>query len=120
MKVFDEIKQNACHAITFLPSDNPKEETVIQGLHYKNHGETIKTESTLGDLYDIIIFRKGKDNKFCDFEEFDAILACPYTYSKRMYNDKFYGIVAKKTTTSQDVFNTLSDRVRELVNGKAV
>ena len=117
-KVFDEIKKAECHAITFLPSDKPEEETVIQGLHYKEHGKKIETESDLGDLYDIIIFRR--DNKgYSDLEQFEAILVCPFTYSDRMYNGKYFGVVAKKTTSSGEVVKSLLEKINELVHGES-
>ena len=117
LKVFQEAKKANCHALTFLPSDRPEENAVIQGLHYKDAGVTIKTQSDIGDLYDIIIFRGNEVDGYHDLERFEAILACPYTYSNRMYQGHYYGIVAKKTTTSEDIVESIVSKLGDLVYG---
>lgn len=117
LKVFNEMKKVKCHAITFLPSENPEEQAIIQGLHYKNHGETVKTQSDIGELYDIIIFRGDVQDGYTDLEKFEAILSCPYTYSERMYNGNYFGFVAKRTTTSSEVVESLLEKIGDLVYG---
>jgi hypothetical protein len=117
LKVFNEMKKVACHAITFLPSEKPEEQAIIQGLHYKEHGETIKTQSDMGDLYDIIIFRGDVKDGYTDLEKFEAVLACPYTYSDRMYHGNYFGLVAKRTTTSNEVVESLLEKIGDLVYG---
>jgi len=111
------MKQAECHAITFLPSENPEEQAIIQGLHYKEHGETIKTQSDVGDLYDIIIFRGGIEDGYTDLEQFEAVLSCPFTYSNRMYQGDYFGVVAKKTTKSSEVVESLLEKIGDLVYG---
>lgn len=111
------MKEVKCHAITFLPSDKPEEQSVIQGLHYKDHGETIKTQSDMGDLYDIILFRGDEKEGYTDLEKFEAILVCPYTYSNRMYHGNYFGVVAKKTSTSSEVVEMILERIGDLVYG---
>ena len=78
---------------------------------------TIKTQSDIGDLYDIIIFRGNEVDGYHDLERFEAILACPYTYSNRMYQGHYYGIVAKKTTTSEDIVESIVSKLGDLVYG---
>jgi hypothetical protein len=117
LKVFDEMKKVKCHAITFLPSEEPEEQAIIQGLHYKEEGEIIKTQSDVGDLYDIIIFRGDVKDGYTDLEKFEAVLSCPYTYSNRMYHGDYFGFVAKKTTTSNEVVESLLEKIGDLVYG---
>lgn len=112
-KVFQEMKKNNCDAITFLPRQSEILDTEIHGLTYKDHG--VKAEgSDIGDLFDITLFRK-KGGKFCDIERFDAILACPYTYANRLLDSNYYGIVAKKTSTSDNVVNSFENRIYKLL-----
>ena len=117
LKVFDEMKKVKCHAITFLPSEEPEEQAIIQGLHYKDEGKTIETQSDVGDLYDIIIFRGDVEDGYGDLEHFEAILSCPFTYSNRMYHGKYFGVVAKKTTTSGEVIDSLLEKIGDLIYG---
>lgn len=116
-EIFTKMKQAECHAITFLPSENPEEQAIIQGLHYKEHGDTIKTQSDIGDLYDIIIFRGDVKDGYTDLEKFEAVLSCPYTYSDRMYHGDYFGLVAKRTTTSSEVVESLLEKIGDLVYG---
>ena len=58
-------------------------------------------------IYDIIIFRGDEKRGYTDVERFEAVLSCPFTYSDRMYHGKYYGIVAKKTTTSDDIVDSI-------------
>jgi hypothetical protein len=112
-KIFQEIKDQKCDAITFLPRQGQLLDTEIHGLTY--HDKGIKAKGTdIGDLFDITIFRR-KDNKYCDIERFDAILACPYTYSSTMFDGNYYGIVAKKTSTSDNVINSFEKRITKLL-----
>jgi hypothetical protein len=116
-EIFVKMKDAKCHAIAFLPSENPEEQAIIQGLHYKELGDTIKTQSDIGDLYDIIIFRGDIDKGFSDLEQFEAVLSCPFTYSDRMYHGNYYGVVAKKTTTSNEVVDSLIEKIGDLIYG---
>ena len=116
-EIFAKMKEAKCEAIAFLPSEDPKEIAIIQGLHYKEQGDVVKTESDVGDLYDVIIFRGDIDEGFGDLEQFEAILSCPFTYSNRMYDGNYFGVVAKKTTTSGEVVNSLLEKIGDLIYG---
>jgi hypothetical protein len=116
-EIFKKMKEAKCHAIAFLPSENPEEQAIIQGLHYKDHGEIVKTQSDIGDLYDIIIFRGDIDDGFGELEQFEAVLSCPFTYSDRMYHGNYFGIVAKKTSTSGEVVKSLLEKIGDLIYG---
>lgn len=109
-ETFRKMKSELCDAITFLPSTETEGETVIQGLTYKEKGETIGS-SSIGDLFDIILFREGPD-EYYDNEQFQAILVCPYTYSEKIMRDGHFGMIARKTTTS----NTVVEPFRTSIN----
>lgn len=110
---FKKIKEENCDAITFLPnSDNPND-TQISGLVYKVRGDSVGA-STLGDLFDIILFRENEEEYYGN-EQFEAILVCPYTYSEKMMNDGHFGMIARKTTTSKEVVEPFRLRINELI-----
>jgi len=80
----------------------------IMGSEYVNPGEKIGG-SSLGDLYHIVLFRDSKENRdeYDDVDTFEAILACPLEYASGLINGGFYGIIAKKTTTSHNLMDKL-------------
>ena len=115
---FLEIKNNKCDAICFFPSSENLEQTVVHGLTYVEAGDSIGA-STLGNSYDIVTFRESDDG-FYDKEHYQAILVCPYTYSEKVLSDGFYGIVAKRTTTSEDVLNLFMNKIDFLIGDEDV
>jgi hypothetical protein len=116
-EIFVKMKEAKCHAIAFLPSEDPEEQAIIQGLHYKDEGEIVKTESDVGELYEIIIFQGDIDDGFSQLEQFEAVLSCPFTYSDRMYHGNYFGVVAKKTSTSGEVVESLLEKIGDLIYG---
>lgn len=111
-EIFKRIKDNNCHAITILPSVEEGKESIIQGLVYNEQGEKIGG-SSMGDMFHITMFRDSEEG-FTDKESFEAILVCPYTYSEKLMKDGWFGMIAMKTSTSQDIidkFNMLVDDV---------
>ena len=74
---------------------------------YNKKGENLGG-SREGKSYDIILFRMG-DEGVLDLDKFEAILTEPRVYISRMIKDDWYGLVARKTTTSntmvQDIFD---------------
>ena len=94
--------------IMFVP--HPEDETLtnVTIASYKKYGEKIGG-TALGDFYDIILFRMNEEDDIIDLEKFEAILVDPKVYVSRMVKDDWYGLVAKKTTTSGDfVANTFA------------
>jgi hypothetical protein len=75
---------------------------------YANPGEKIGGNS-LGDLYHIVLFRESKENseEYDDVDEFEAILACPLEYASGLIPGGFFGIIARKTTTSDKLVNKI-------------
>jgi len=111
---FSLIKAQECDAILILPATDKPGETSIQGLTYKEPGDKIGG-SELGDLFDIVSFRQTGDEEFDDLEHFQAILVCPYTYSEKMFEDGFLGLIARVTTTSKDMVERVTMRIGELI-----
>lgn len=86
-------------AIFFIPHEDDDTLTNINVASYKKEGEKIGG-TEMGDFYDIILFRMSEEDNVTDLERFEAILVDPRVYISRMVKDDWYGLVAKKTTSS--------------------
>jgi hypothetical protein len=82
---------------------------------YNTPSEKLKG-SDMGDLYDIIIFPEEPPKMP---ERFSAVLSSPTHYVSRMIEDGFLGVVARKTTTSDefmdDTFKQMNVTVSEYI-----
>jgi hypothetical protein len=101
------LKDNKFDFFTFLAGDADGKIQVM-GSEYANPGEKLGGNS-LGDLYHIVLFRDSDENseEYDNFDEFEAILACPLEYASGLIPGGFYGIIARKTTTSHKLMNRL-------------
>jgi hypothetical protein len=92
--------------IFFVPAED-ETQVKIEVAKYKEMGDKIGG-SELGDLYEIILFRMDEEFNVIDLDKFEGILIEPREYVTRMIKDDWYGMVTKKTTTSDklttDVF----------------
>lgn len=92
--------------IFFTPHDEEEELVKIEVAKYKESGEKVDG-SAMGDSYEIIVFRLNETDDIIDLDRFDGILIEPREYVSRMIKSDWYGMVTKKTTTS----NKLTDDV---------
>jgi hypothetical protein len=106
------LKNDKFDFLTFLDGD--KENSIqIQGQDYANPGEKIGG-SALGDAYHIILFRNDEaEDKYVDFDHFDAILPDPLEYISGLIPSGWLGIIAKKTTTSQKIVDKIVDKMQK-------
>ena len=107
LSVFQKLK--SFDTIFFVPNPESEDnnEVQIEVAQYKEAGEKIGG-SEMGDLYDIIVFRLDEECNVTDLDKFEGILVEPREYVSRMIKDDWYGMVSRKTTTSDklttDVF----------------
>lgn len=101
------LKEKKLDFFTFLAGDE-EGRIDIMSSEYANPGEKIGG-NTLGDMYHIVLFRDSKENpeEYDEVDDFEAILACPLEYASGLIPGGFYGIIARKTTTSQKLVNKL-------------
>ena len=112
LECFKEFKEDNPDAIFFLPGDE-KDQLHIEGATYKEAGEKLGG-SYLGDSYHIILFKEDDDNEgIYDIDRFDAILVEPFEYMSGLIPANWYGIVAKRTTTSTSFINNVFDKLKE-------
>lgn len=100
-------------AIIFIPHEEDDKLTKVNIANYKKNGEKVGA-TELGDFYDIILFRMNENDDIVDLEKFEAILVDPRVYVSRMVKSSWYGMVAKKTTTSDDFVKKTFDNWTDL------
>lgn len=106
LEVFHEIKQEDYDCLTFFPDYNEKA-LKIESQRYKNFGEKIDG-SIMGDWWHVILFKENEES-FTNLDTFDAILAEPLEYISQLIPQGWYGLVAKKTTTSEEFIKRTLD-----------
>ena len=104
----------SCDCIIFVEHPHKKDSIQVRGQMYNEPGEKIGG-SSMGDLYHIILFRDDKEDpeKYSDFDNFDAILTSPVEYISNLIKSGWYGIVAKKTTTSHRFIDKTLDLFKQ-------
>jgi hypothetical protein len=94
----------------FLPSED--DNILIQGNDYKDPGEQIGGNS-IGDCYHIILFQQGEEGETTSLDKFDAILGAPLEYISEMLPNGWFGIISRKTTTSNVFVEDTFDKLKE-------
>ena len=99
LSIFQKLKNFDTIFFVPNPESDDDNEVQIEVAQYKESGEKIGG-SEMGDLYDIIVFRLSEEYKVTDLDKFEGILIEPREYVSRMIKDDWYGMVSRKTTTS--------------------
>jgi hypothetical protein len=105
------IKEQKFDSISFLPG--VKEDQVrVEGAEFKNPGDRIGGND-FGDMYHIVLFQLNEDGSPKNLDWFEGILGSPLEYISQLIPQNWFGLVAKKTTTSgkfvQEVFDKFSE-----------
>lgn len=107
----EEMKKCKFDVMFFLPGE--KQETIhLEQQVYKKPGKKLDG-SVLGDAYHIVLF-KIRESEMVDLDNFDAILIDPFTYISQLIPQNWYGLVAKKTTTSKKFLKFTLDNLATL------
>jgi len=108
-----EIKNTEFDCVTFLPNynDNDENDLVITGQTYINPGEKIGGND-IGDEYHIVLFKEN-EYQFTDLDHFEAILGDPLEYISNLIPVGFFGMIAKKTTTSHNFVEKVLDKIKQ-------
>lgn len=107
------LKKEQFDFLTFLEGEEEGQITIM-GQEYVNRGHPVGGND-MGSSYHIVLFRQSKENKdqYGDLDSFEAILVDPLEYVSGLIPSGFYGIIAKKTTTSDKIVSKLLDRMKE-------
>jgi hypothetical protein len=106
------ISKEPYDTITFISGDK-KDSLEVMANCYKDGGTKIGG-SELGDNFDIILFKEDMDGKLIEPDRFEAILMEPLEYISTLITGDWYGIIARKTTTSQKFVNEIFDKLTEV------
>ena len=106
------LKQTKHDCLIFISGE--KEDSIhIEGSDYRNPGVKIGGND-LGDAYHVLLYKHDSEtDEIIDVDRFDCILADPLEYMSGLIPSGFYGILAKKTTTSSKIVNKLLDFARK-------
>jgi hypothetical protein len=106
------ISEQPYDTITFISGDK-KDSLEVMANCYKDVGTKLNG-SKLGDAFDIILFKEDMDGKLIEPEKFEAILMEPLEYISTLIRSDWYGIIARKTTTSQKFVDAIFDKLTEV------
>lgn len=98
--------------LLFLPTEE-ENQIQVQGSMYINPGVKLNG-SQLGDCYHIILFKENDEGNVTHLDLFEAILAAPLEYVSRLMPDDWYGIICRKTTTSDEYVQKTFDSLKEM------
>jgi hypothetical protein len=107
-----EAKNENFDAFFFMPG--PEEDLVkVEGATYKDPGESVEG-SSMGNMYHIMLFKQDEDGAPIEPDLFEAILVEPLEYISRLITCDFYGLIAKKTTTSNEFIQKSFDKLKDI------
>lgn len=106
---FLRLKTEEYDGINFYINEDGNVEVDV--FTYNTPSEKLKG-SDMGDLYDIIIFPEEPPKMP---ERFSAVLSSPTHYVTRMIEDGFLGVVARKTTNSDEFMNDTLNHMNVMV-----
>jgi len=105
---FHEMKDKEYDCLTFLPAE--ENNLNIELGMFTDPGEKIGG-SSMGDSYHIILFKEG-DEGVTDIDNFKAILGCPFEYASLLVRGGWYGMIARNTTTSDEMCNDMLENLK--------
>ena len=96
----------------WLPT-NEVDTMKIESCKYKTPGSQIGG-SDLGPEYHIVIFKFNPETGTYAHDRWDAILSDPRVYVSGLIPQKWYGLVARKTTESEDFVTDILDKIKTI------
>ena len=95
---------------------NGKKDLKVELSKYIERGEPVE-ESSMGFKYHIILVKDhAEDESLYDhFDIFEAVLISPLEYISNLIPSGWLGIIAKKTTTSDDFVNKAVANIKQLL-----
>ena len=112
----DYVSSEKFNFLTFLSGDKENSVELI-GTTYADPGEPVDV-GIMGESYHIILFREHATDKTKydnDIDCFDAVLCEPLEYISSLIPQGWFGIIARKTTTSRPLIDRMLDKFKEMV-----
>jgi hypothetical protein len=104
-----EFSKDGYDAIFVLPGDT-KDDLHIEDATYKEPGEKVGGNA-IGDEYHVILFKEQEDGELYNVDKFEAIFADPCEYISNLIPQNWFGIFAKRTTTSDAFIQKTFDKL---------
>ena len=111
LEYLEPFKKVSFDCIMFVPGS--KEDSIhIEGSDYTNKGEYLGG-SDLGHSYHVLLYKHDEknDDKVYGQDQFECILIDPLEYLSGLIPSGFFGMIAKKTTTSQEFVDRIFDKI---------
>ena len=100
-------------ALFFLPQDDEDDIRIVANK-YKNPGKEIEGNS-IGNWWHILLFKCNDESGAVEhLDTFDAIFSDPREYISGLIPQGWYGVFAKKTTTSDAFINKAFDALKQM------
>jgi len=107
------LKNENYDCLIFIPGEKP-DSLHIEGSKYKEIGEKLDG-SKLGDCYHILLYKDNETEGLHSLDLFEGILMDPLEYASMLIPQDWYGMFAKKTTTSDEFINKAFDALKQNV-----
>lgn len=105
------LKEEDYDALFFLPGEE-KDTIHLEGATYKDPGESLGG-SSMGSSYHVILFQEDENGELFGIDKFEAIFADPLVYMSNLLPSGIFGIMAKRTTTSNNFIQKTFDKLIE-------
>ena len=108
------LKNHNFDVLTFLEGEE-ESQIKVELNSYATPGEKVGGNS-VGEMYDVILFQDHEEDpeKFDKLDHFSAILGDPLEYISQLIPSGWYGIIARKTTTSGQVVSGWLDNIKSV------
>ena len=101
-------------ALFFLPMEDEDSINIVTNK-YKIPGQPIEG-NIIGSWWHILLFKCNEENGTVEhLDTFDAIFADPREYVSQLIPQGWYGLVAKKTTTSHNFLDDAVDKFESMM-----
>lgn len=112
LEFLKSIENSKWDSLSFLPTSD-KDIVRVEGSQFKDPGEKIGGNN-IGDTYHIILFQLNSDGSPKNLDWFEGILGSPLEYISQLIPQKWFGIIAKKTTTSGKFAKDIFDKFKKV------
>lgn len=110
LDILINLKKQEYDAYMFLPAEN--HQIHLSGYSYIDPGTPVG-QSEMGKFYDIMLFKESEELKVKGLDLFSAVLLDPLEYMSEMIKNDWYGVITRKTTTSNEFTQKMFDIFKE-------
>lgn len=109
LSLFEELEKY--DAIWFLPVEENEDAVKITTNEYDDSGVPVDV-GFMGDTWHILLFRPSEENEDEETDFFEGVLLDPRVYVTELIRQGWYGVVARKTTTSKKFVDRIVEAIK--------